>query len=82
LVDVLNTALIQFKINKKVSEYIQNSPRDLMTICSSCKKVHILGRDSSEIESWENIEEYVARTFNILFSSGLCPECVNKNYKG
>ncbi len=45
-----------------------------LPICSSCKKI----RD--EKEKWHQIEAYIAKRSNAIFSHGLCPECVKQLY--
>jgi PAS domain S-box-containing protein len=46
----------------------------LIGICSFCKKI----RD--EGGHWAQMESYLQRQFDILFSHGVCPECTKKYY--
>lgn len=45
-----------------------------LPICAACKKI----RDDSGY--WRQIEEYISRHSNALFSHGLCPDCSRKLY--
>lgn len=45
-----------------------------LPICASCKKI----RDDSGY--WRQIEEYISRHSNALFSHGICPDCTKKLY--
>ena len=44
--------------------------RDILPICSYCKKV----RDDNDY--WHSVESYVAQHTNTRFSHGVCPECM------
>jgi two-component system, response regulator PdtaR len=44
--------------------------RNLVPICSSCKRV----REASG--SWSPVEDYLTEYFGIRFTHGLCPECL------
>ncbi|MFA7347383.1 MAG: hypothetical protein WCZ86_06455 [Desulfurivibrionaceae bacterium] len=45
-----------------------------LPICASCKKI----RDDTGY--WNQIEEYISKHSNALFSHGICPDCVKKLY--
>jgi len=45
-----------------------------LPICASCKKI----RDDTGY--WRQIEEYISKHSNALFSHGICPECTKKLY--
>ena len=45
-----------------------------LPICASCKKI----RDDTGY--WSQIEEYISKHSNALFSHGICPDCVKKLY--
>jgi hypothetical protein len=47
---------------------------DLLPICSSCKKIR--GDDGY----WSAIESYISQHSQILFSHGICPDCLRKLY--
>jgi len=47
----------------------------LLPICSYCKKI----RD--ENGRWSNIEKYIKDHSEAKFSHGICPDCLEKNYK-
>lgn len=50
--------------------------RGFIPICAWCKKV----RDDAGF--WSQIEAYVARNTEAIFSHGICPECLAKHYHG
>ena len=50
--------------------------RGILPICSRCKKI----RDDQGL--WEQVDEYLARYSDILFSHGICPECMEYMYGG
>jgi PAS domain S-box-containing protein len=47
---------------------------NLIGICSFCKKI----RDDTG--QWSQLESYLQREFDILFSHGVCPDCAKKFY--
>ena len=48
--------------------------RGMLPICASCKKV----RDDGGY--WDQIESYITRHTKVLFTHGLCPDCINKYF--
>jgi len=46
----------------------------ILSICSACKKI----RDDKG--GWVQIESYVSNRVDVLFSHGMCPDCVAKFY--
>jgi PAS domain S-box-containing protein len=54
---------------KKAQESEINQLRDLLPICSYCKKVR------NDRNYWEQIESYISNHSNVLFSHSICPEC-------
>ena len=48
--------------------------RGLIPICASCKKI----RD--EKGAWNMLEEYISARSDVLFSHGLCSDCLRKHY--
>jgi hypothetical protein len=46
----------------------------LLPICAHCKKV----RDDSGY--WEQIESYISKYSETVFSHSICPECMKKLY--
>jgi thioredoxin-related protein len=61
-----NIDLINNKLNKL---------NNLIEICSFCKKI----RD--DVGQWAQLESYLQKQFDILFSHGVCPECSDKYYR-
>ncbi|MDD5303393.1 MAG: hypothetical protein PHS14_09815 [Elusimicrobia bacterium] len=47
----------------------------LTAICMYCKKVRPPNAPSERIASWQSIETFVLRRFDMRFSHGMCPEC-------
>ncbi len=50
------------------------SLRDIIPICSSCKKI----RDDQQL--WSSVESYFKRFLGVDFTHGICPECVQQLY--
>ena len=48
----------------------------LLPICASCKKI----RDDQGF--WHQVEQYIAKHSDAIFSHGICPECAKKLYPG
>jgi len=48
--------------------------RGIVPICTNCKKI----RDDKGL--WEQVETYISRYSDIMFSHGLCPSCMDKMY--
>jgi PAS domain S-box-containing protein len=57
---------------KRAQESEIKQLRDLLPICSYCKKIR------NDRNYWEQIESYISSHSNILFSHGICPECKAK----
>ena len=49
--------------------------RGLLPICASCKKIR-----NDDDNSWQQIEEYIARHSDAEFTHGICPECAHGLY--
>ncbi|HWB58563.1 MAG TPA: hypothetical protein VG733_03685, partial [Chthoniobacteraceae bacterium] len=48
--------------------------RGLLPICSSCKKI----RDQKG--AWSEVESYIQRHTDALFTHSICPDCVKTLY--
>jgi len=59
---------------KAAQEAEISSLHGLLPICMCCKKI----RDDTGY--WRQIEEYISKHSNALFSHGICPDCVKKLY--
>jgi len=46
----------------------------ILPICMHCHKIR------NDNQSWERVEEYIAKHSDAQFSHGLCPECRDKHY--
>ncbi len=53
-----------------ISEFMEM--RELLPICSSCKKVRQDG------EYWDSVESYMHKYLDLNFTHGLCPECTEE----
>ncbi len=60
------------KLKKAMDEI--KTLRDILPICSFCKKI----RDDDD--SWQLIEQYISEHSDTRFSHGLCPDCAKKHY--
>lgn len=47
---------------------------NILSICAHCKKI------KDDEENWQQIEKYFSDHSKLLFSHGLCPECVKEYY--
>jgi len=54
---------------KKAQEVEIEQLRNLLPICSYCKKIR------NARDYWEQIESYISNHSNVLFSHAICPEC-------
>jgi hypothetical protein len=48
--------------------------RGLIPICASCKKVR------NDKGYWDEVESYVSKYSDAVFSHGICPDCLEKLY--
>ena len=46
----------------------------MLPMCASCKKIR------NDEGYWENVEEYISKTSDAVFTHGLCPTCAEKLY--
>ncbi len=52
----------------------------LTAICMYCKKVRPASVPSERLESWQPIESFVLRRFDVRFSHGMCPACQKRHH--
>ena len=57
---------------KKAQEAEIQKLRELLPICSYCKKIR------NDRNYWEQIETYMSHHTNIEFSHGICPDCATR----
>lgn len=64
------------KLNSELKEAMEKikTLEGILPICSFCKKI----RDDKGY--WEQIESYMSKHADVLFSHGLCPDCLNSQY--
>lgn len=60
------------KLEKALEEI--KTLRGFIPICCSCKKIR------NDEDYWEQIEVYIQKHTNAVFSHGLCPDCAQKLY--
>jgi len=66
---------------QKISSDLRNTLKrvkileGLLPICSYCKKIRL-----DKEGYWEQVEDYISRNSNILFSHGICETCAKKIY--
>lgn len=78
----LRGLFVQMNERRKLIEELQASIAKvkilsgLLPICSSCKKV----RDDKGC--WNQMESYFSEYSEAEFSHGLCPDCLEKFYRG
>jgi len=62
--------------NKNLSDYFAETKRlrNIVTICSFCKKI----RDAEG--NWSEVEANISKHSEALFSHGVCPECGKLHY--
>lgn len=53
---------------------IKGKRKDIIPICSSCKKIRITDM------SWIDVEQYMMQLSGVLFSHGICPDCIKTLY--
>lgn len=71
--EMLNKLLTEQKKLKKALEEIKIL-KELLPICSSCKKIR------SDDGVWHHIETYLSKNHHLDFTHSLCPECIKKLY--
>ena len=47
----------------------------MLPICASCKKIR------NDTGYWSEVESYISEHTDVVFTSGLCPECEGKMYE-
>jgi len=48
--------------------------QEMLPICAKCKKIR------NDDGYWENVEEYIGKKSNAVFTHGLCPVCAKELY--
>ncbi len=73
------TLVEQIKELRQGAEHIQ-ALRNLIPICSYCKRVQSVPEPDISAVPWEAVESFVARHTGAAFSHGICPQCVGEHY--
>ena len=62
--------------NKRLEEYVEEikAMRQLVPICAYCKKM----RDDKGF--YEAVEDYLSKHLGTVFTHGICPECLEKEF--
>ncbi|MBD3275846.1 MAG: PAS domain S-box protein [Candidatus Marinimicrobia bacterium] len=67
--------VVQQHLNRQHKAFDGDLSRgDLSTLCASCKRVQ------TDMDHWIKVEQFLLQNYDILFSHGLCPECLNSLY--
>jgi DNA-binding response OmpR family regulator len=74
-----NLIKLQIELSERIKalEEANLHIKTLQGILPICMHCHNIRNDN---ESWERIEEYIARNTDAQFSHGLCPKCMKKHY--
>jgi two-component system cell cycle response regulator len=64
------------KLNRQLNESLETikTLKGLIPICSYCKKI----RDDQGF--WERVESYIQKNSDAVFSHGICPDCIKKEW--
>jgi hypothetical protein len=52
----------------------------LLPICANCKRIRVQEISREQGENWVQIESYLSDKTDVLFTHGICPECIKKLY--
>jgi hypothetical protein len=52
----------------------------LLPICSSCKKIRTDNDHPEDPQSWTSIDEYLREKKDMVFTHGICPDCMKRLY--
>ncbi len=69
---VLVLTILIFKAYNRQIEALER----IIPICCICKKI----RDDSGY--WDQVEAYISKHSGLIFSHGICPDCMKKHYSG
>ena len=71
---LLELAKVYERQNEKLQETLSRVKQleGIISICSYCKKIR------NDANSWEQMETYISKHSEALFSHGMCPECYKK----
>ncbi len=70
--------LLGITLNARILAEIQTTLQGLLPICMNCKKIRPAGADPGDQQSWTEIETFISRHSDAVFSHGLCPDCLAK----
>lgn len=73
MIDLQEQRIAQVRDLRQAIEQIKTL-QGILPICMHCKKI----RDDAGY--WEQVEAYVSRHSDVLFSHGVCPECMTQHY--
>ncbi len=81
MVDITKRRNAEMKLEKTVAELRKalseiKTLKGIVPICAQCKKI----RDDKGY--WQQVEAYVAKHTDAVFSHGICPQCVKDLYPG
>ncbi len=58
----------------RVHHALNRAQADMVPICASCKAMR------NEADEWTAAEAYLAQRFNLAFTHGICPQCLERLY--
>lgn len=67
------------RLNTRLQQRI-NTLESFLPICSNCKRIRKPRSDPKKMDSWEQIESYIGRHSDAVFSHGICPKCEEELY--
>jgi hypothetical protein len=68
-------------IQNQLLQKIQLTLQGILPICAKCKKIRVQGELPESPQSWEDIENYIAKRTDVDFSHGYCPGCYGEEIK-
>jgi len=60
--------------DRNVKQINDSQNKTLVPICASCKKIR------HKDNTWENVEEYIQKQFDVMFTHCICKKCQKKLY--
>jgi hypothetical protein len=68
-------------IQNQFLQKIQLTLQGILPICAKCKKIRVQGGLPGSPQSWEDVENYIAKRTDVNFSHGYCPGCYGEEIK-
>lgn len=68
-------------IQTQLLQKIQLTLQGILPICAKCKKIRVQSGIPGTPQSWEDVENYIAKRTEVNFSHGYCPGCYLEEMK-